>query len=228
MRLAVIALFCLNGFFCTYPEKAKYAMDFWAEHPACYDSLRVSLSDKEALMAMAIVSPELSQFSQLEDIAQIKAMALLYIVHGQGDFSIGYFQMKPSFAQRVETLVAADEKLKQRHRRLLIQDTRKDDPDGRRQRHERLNRLRYLEWQVRYLSAFVDIMKQKTATLHFKNDTERLRYWATVYNAGIDSSSERIASCMSKEQFPRFGTKFNYADVSTEFFQTLRDAMKIR
>lgn len=222
MRLALITLLCLNSFFNTYPDKARFAMDFWKEHPACYDSLRLTMGEKEALMALSVVSPELSQFSQLEDYAQVKAMSLVYIVHGQGDYSIGYFQMKPSFAARIESLVAADKTLRKRHGRLVIHYTDADDPDGRYRRHDRLDRLRSLEWQVRYLAAFVDIVKQKTATMHFRSDTERLRHWATRYNAGIDSSPNRIASCMAKKQFPRHGVKFNYADVSVEFFQELQ------
>lgn len=222
MRLALITLICLNSYFTSYPDRARSAMDFWKDHPACYDSLRLTMNDREALMAMAVVSPELSQFSQLEDFAQVKAMALLYIVHGQGDYSIGFFQMKPSFAKRIEALVDADKKLRQRHGRLIVHYADADDPDGRYQRHDRLEHLRSLEWQIRYLAAFVDIVKQKTATSHFSSEEERLRHWATLYNAGIDSSPKRIASCLSKRQFPRQGVQFNYAAVVVEFFQELQ------
>ncbi len=222
MRLALLTVVLLNSFFSTYPDKARFAMDFWKEHPACYDTLRLTMSEKEAVMALSVVSPEVSQFSQLEDLAQIKAMALVYIVHGQGDYSIGFFQMKPSFALRIEQRVAADNTLKRRHGRLPIQYSKAEDPEGRYQRHDRLERLRSLEWQVRYLAAFVDIVKQKTATMSFKSEEDRLRHWATLYNAGIDSSPNRIASCLSKKQFPRHGVKFNYAEVSLEFYQELQ------
>ena len=223
MKLLLASLLLLNTYFGTYPHKAQTAMDFWREHPECCDSLRLTLSDNETLLACAIVSPEVSQYSQLEDFAQFKAMVLVYILHAQGDYSIGYFQMKPSFAARIEALVGADKELLKRHAQLLISYSKEDDPDGRRQRHDRLDRLCNLNWQVRYLAAFVDIVKQKTASSRFKDDEAKLRYWATLYNAGIDSSPGRVASCMSKKQFPRHGVRFNYADVAVEFYNQMKN-----
>lgn len=228
MKLLLASLLLLNTYFGTYPHRAQAALDFWQQHPECCDSLRLSLSDNEMLFACAIVSPEVSQYSQLEDIAQFKAMALVYILHAQGDYSIGYFQMKPSFAARIETLVGADKELLRRHAPLIISYSKEEDPDGRRKRHDRLDRLTNLGWQVRYLAAFVDIVKQKTASTRFKDDNEKLRYWATLYNAGVDSSPSRVASCMKKKQFPRRGERFNYADVTVEFYNKIRETKIIK
>ena len=54
-------------------------------------------------MAIAVVFPELIRYSALRDKIEITLLKSLYIYKGDdyADFSIGQFQMKPSFAELI-------------------------------------------------------------------------------------------------------------------------------
>ena len=53
---------------------------------------------------MAIVFPELIRYNTVFDAIEINSLKYLYVSEGKdyADFSVGYFQMKPSFAEMVE------------------------------------------------------------------------------------------------------------------------------
>lgn len=53
---------------------------------------------------MAIVFPELIRYNTVFDALEINSLRYLYVSEGKdyADFSVGYFQMKPSFAEMVE------------------------------------------------------------------------------------------------------------------------------
>ena len=67
-------------------------------------------------MALAVVFPEIVRYSDLEDLIQIRALKVLYVQYGRkyADFSVGHFQMKPSFIEQLEAdwnrLASAEEK----------------------------------------------------------------------------------------------------------------------
>ena len=52
----------------------------------------------------AIVFPELIRYNKVFDAIEINSLKYLYVSEGKdyADFSVGYFQMKPSFAEMVE------------------------------------------------------------------------------------------------------------------------------
>ena len=55
---------------------------------------------------MAVVYPELLRYSPAQDVIEVEVNRRLYALHNLGgvrtDFSMGLFQMKPSFAERIE------------------------------------------------------------------------------------------------------------------------------
>ena len=57
-----------------------------------------------AKLAEAVVFPELIRYSALQDFIETTAVKVLYLQGGTrgADFSIGRFQMKPSFAEALE------------------------------------------------------------------------------------------------------------------------------
>lgn len=224
MTLCLALLLAVGGFFDVYPKDANTAVDFIGNHKEIREILSNTMSDNVADMAIAIVAPEISQFSSINNWAQQRSLSMSYILYGRGDFSIGYFQMKPSFAEKVENMVASDNSLQRLHPKLCFpKKENADETELREQRHDRLERLSSLEWQCRYLAAFISIVQKNTASMTFSSDVEKLRYWATLYNAGMHQTPSRVAAIQKKKQFPRFGSvKFNYSDVVEEFYLRLK------
>ena len=73
-------------------------------------------TETEATELAAILFPELIRYSVYKDFFETQALELLYIDYGKktADFSIGRFQMKPSFAEAVEAYILAHEQLQLR------------------------------------------------------------------------------------------------------------------
>lgn len=203
----------IASYFGAYAREANDAVAFANSRQAEIETMLDYLPKEEALQAMCIVAPEISQYSSFYDAAEVYALAALYVNGGTADFSIGHFQMKPSFAETVENTVERTPALRRKYDMLKISG------DGRQQRGERVSRLKSLKWQILYLAAFYDIVAAKTSKICFKDPTERMKYYATLYNGGINLTAEQVAARQRVRQFPRGrATKFNYAAIAAEYF----------
>ena len=140
---------------------------------------------------------------------------VFYLNTGKANFSVGYFQMKPSFIEEMEEIVHKDRGLKIQYHSLLPKGSVKD------KRRFRLSNLLTLSGQLRYLSLFIDVVKQKTIKMNFNNNEEKLRYWATLYNSGMNLSSEEVKQQQSVRQFPYFLKNYNYSEISVEFYDKI-------
>lgn len=210
--LMMIATF--TSYFESYPEESQYAVDFASVHKTEINKIKKHLSSEDARLAMCIVAPEVSQYSHISDVAETYALYTLYVQGKVSDFSIGMFQMKPSFAVSIEKEVKYCNYLEQ-YRKLLIYKA-----SERSIRYERVERLTSLEWQLLYLCAFIDIVRKKTSNMVFKNIEEKLKYWATLYNAGLHTSENKIYNLYDIDGFPKFSSNsFNYAGICIEFFR---------
>lgn len=215
---AVIA--AVLSFFETFPDDSRAAMDYLASHRAEMARLSPRLTPAERTIAAAVVAPEVSQYSMLRDYAETKSMYVLYIYQGSGDFSIGRFQMKPRFVERLEHAVRQSASLRAVYGGWL---TAIDEaPDERSRRRVRLERLESEQWQMRFLALFIDVARELTAGMTFADDRERLRYWATLYNSGLGLDAAGVARMQRRRFFPHGDRRFNYADVAAEFYGRLR------
>lgn len=211
----IFLLILLQSFFNAYPKDCRDALDFIEENNKTINLNLHNLSDEEKIMAMAIVAPEISQFSSVMDFVELRALFISYRNFGKGDFSVGYFQMKPSFVETLETEIMKNNKLKSRYSSFI--------PNGgdKSKREQRLKRLSSLEWQLKYLEVFFEIAKLKTASIKFKDQEDKLKYFATLYNSGINSSSKRVEEMQKKTYFPHNVRKYNYSDVALEFYREM-------
>ena len=205
-----------GSFFDTYPREARAACTFWEEHAEACATLCRELGAEDARRAAALVAPELAMFSRWGNFAQSRAMYILYIQTGSCDFSIGYFQMKPSFAEALEAEIARDPALSAKYGDLPIRGERPKT-----ERRIRLERLLSLEGALRYLAAFVDWARAQSAQLPASDPGEILRIWATWYNAGIHTESAALPALRARKTFPRGQQGFNYAEVTAEFYHHL-------
>ena len=158
----------------------------------------------------AIVFPELIRYNRIFDAIQIESLKFLYVSEGKSyaDFSVGYFQMKPSFAEMVEAdaTKAMLEKAGAVAWAVL--------PDKEESRRARVQRITSIDQQMIYLCLFYQICRERFSARHFSSGLDRVRFFATCYNAGYRQNEAGILNFQKRNQF----YKYNYAAVSAYYF----------
>lgn len=165
-------------------------------------------------LAIAVVFPELVRYSALKDKMEIGLLKTLYVNLGNeyADFSIGIFQMKPSFAETIR-----DESSTYSGRRSGITfKTFSSYDDIKDYRRSIIKDLEDPESQVIYLISFIQICEKKF-NLSRLDEEKLLKFLATAYNFGIDKNALEIVRMSDKKFFSTkliAGDKYSYADVS--------------
>lgn len=210
-----------NNFCTDYPEYCQKTFSFYKENKKHFSKMIDNDSIYDIQFLFSIVAPEIARFDLLRNEIEVKALELLYVRFGKdyANFSIGYFQMKPSFIESLEQVVKKSLHLREmrKYHDFVIEGY------GNEVRLKRLNRLKSLKWQIRYLCCFIDIINYKFRFETFKNQREKLRFYATVYNLGIDAKRVAINHWQKAKKFPGLPIpqKYNYAEVSIYFFEEL-------
>jgi hypothetical protein len=170
-------------------------------------------------LAISIIFPELVRYSALRDKMETTLLKTLYVNLGEdyANFSIGVFQMKPSFAQNIRQQapsiageipgIVFEESSEFDNiiafRKSIVKDL--EDP----------------KTQIKYLVAFFKICEKKIVTQK-GNELSLIKFLATAYNYGINKSAAEIEN-MSDKKF--FNTKlfktenYSYADVSVFWYK---------
>lgn len=201
MTLISCIVLLLSSYFSAYPQEVKETVAFLNKNVV--KKINNALTPEELHMALSIVAPEVSQYSKLMNEIELNVLKVLYIQKGWSNFSIGHFQIKPSFAEQLEKEFQLHQCSKKSKREI---------------RYDRISRLSCIDGQIEYLLLFIKFVRKKTANIRFETNEEKLLYWATLYNGGLYLSSEQVNIYMSKKQFPKYGVMFNYAQVSLEFY----------
>lgn len=170
---------------------------------------------------LGIVFPEIIRYSIFKDFFETKVLEQLYVLKGAewADFSIGIFQMKPSFVEDLEYHVHYMPELKANFQDIIDYDATGEESV----RRERVERLKSFEWQLKYAFCYYFIMQKCYEAYQFKNDEARLKFFATAYNFGFTKSFDEIEDWMNEKAFP-YGKKFRaeqfaFGDLSAEFYQ---------
>lgn len=160
----------------------------------------------------AIVFPELIRYNGLFNALEVESLKYLYVSEGKhyANFSVGYFQMKPSFAEMVER-DALQLPVAKWMKNAGWKDVSADTEAGRRERVVRLCNTRQ---QVLYLCLFYKICESKFGDRTFGSATEHLRFLATCYNAGYHLSEKSILSFQTKNNF----LQYNYSAISAYYY----------
>jgi len=109
-------------------------------------------------MAQAVVFPELIRYHLLRDLFETESLKLIYVEEGSQiiDFSIGLFQMKPSFVENIENYLQKYPCLTESTNNFSkINDFKTSEI--KKIRTQRIERLQQTDWQILYLSAFMSI-----------------------------------------------------------------------
>ncbi|MCX6330176.1 MAG: hypothetical protein NTZ85_11785 [Bacteroidia bacterium] len=164
--------------------------------------------------AVAVVFPELVRYSALRDKMETALLKTLYRNLGDdyADFSIGVFQVKPSFAEKIrdDALVVKNRKIKN-----LFKD-RSAYPDERAFRASIVADLENPKTELDYIVAFLKICENRFV-INRSDEASKIEFLATAYNTGFWKSSEEIEAMIEKKFFNTklFKTEnYSYADVA--------------
>jgi hypothetical protein len=170
-------------------------------------------------LAVAVIFPELVRYSALRDKMEITLLKALYINLGEdyANFSIGQFQMKPSFAEIVREQATS---LLGRRSGIVFKNPSEYE-DISYYRKSIVTDLEDPITQFNYLIAFLKICEKKYKT-NRKDEITRLKFLATAYNYGIDKSASQIERMIEKKYFNTklFKTdNYSYSDVSVFWYK---------
>ena len=170
-------------------------------------------------VAVAVIFPELVRYSALRDKMETTMLKTLYRNLGDdySDFSIGVFQIKPSFAEKVRAEVPqlAGWRMKSMFRK------KSSYKNIREYRGALVNDLEDPKSEFKYLVAFFRLCEKYFPQIA-EDDTVKIRFLATAYNTGFWKSKDEIEK-MSELKF--FNTKlfktenYSYADVSLFWYK---------
>lgn len=182
-----------------FQEAAAKARQWMQDEGQGWDALRKAGYDPA--FAKAIIYPELLRYSQFRDQLETIALQVLYIQLGSAyaDFSIGPFQMKPSFASRLDEL-------------------QENEPN----REKRIAALTTTAGQFAYLRNFLTAMDKRYESMRWSSTAEKLRFYAAAYNVGFHRSYEGIVKSADQAQFKltEWSRKtYRYTDLALAFYQ---------
>ncbi|MFY0628431.1 MAG: hypothetical protein JXR07_19195 [Reichenbachiella sp.] len=175
----------------------------------------------DPLVIKSVVFPELLRYSLVRDFLETEIVAWGYVDQEAGfaDFSIGHFQMKPSFVEDLESRLCQSNQM-DLYQPLLIYRA----SNARNIRAERVKRIQDLAYQIRYLCSFISIAREQIKELSCLTSVEQVRYLATLYNSGLENDFSRLLLLSKRKTFPYgmnySGRQYSYAAISESYYKT--------
>lgn len=172
--------------------------------------------------ALAVVFPELVRYSALRDKMEITLLKALYINLGEqyANFSIGRFQIKPSFAEYIRAGSTILPK-----RKLQFRFAQPDDFSNITEyRKSIVTDLESDQKEINYIIAFYKICERKF-DLAAMDENTKIKFLATAYNYGPDKSQAEIEKMIDKKFFNTKIIKtenYSYAEVALFWFSNYR------
>ena len=229
MKSIIFILFLLNFIFpLSVEEKDKFINSFNDDIDRAIEFID-SHRDKiieiskdygiDANIALSIIFPELVRYNHLKDQIEVSANKLFYIKWGPeyADFSIGILQMKPTFIERLSKTRKRD---KYNDLFLYSENSSKEDVRG-----IIIDRLQDVEYQLKYLAYFINIIDTSNE-VKFKNNYDKITYYATAYNAGSWYNEDNNQKLSKKKTYP-YGAnndeikQYSYSDISLYYYQNI-------
>jgi hypothetical protein len=181
--------------------------DHWIR-PAL-DKYKITYSE-----AVAVIFPELVRYSALRDRMETGVLKALYVNlgHEYANFSVGLFQVKPSFAEMIRE--DAQKVIGNRAREIF--GRREPAKDEKKFRASIVSELEEPQKEFNYIIAFYLICRKRFSDMP-ESDTLRIKFLASAYNTGYRKSVEEI-NMMADKKFYNIKLfskeKYSYSDVS--------------
>lgn len=195
-------------------------------------------------IAEAVIFPELIRYGLFQDKMESTAVRNLYVTRGTGgcDFSIGRFQMKPSFAEDLEKRWMSSGLAREYN---LYFDTK----DNEMARRVRISRLEKEEWQCIYLAVFLKMLYLDYGSFNKDGEytqkgidalpiQEQVRLASTAYNRGcrwVSPGYGPLGEIIAKSTDRHFHTalvptsrtrRYVYADIALKHFKEITNSKK--
>lgn len=199
-----------------------YGVDYqeaveWVEKQYPKLQVQAAIHGLEAQELVAVIFPELLRYSAWKDLLETEALGMAYVEGGTdwADFSIGAFQMKPSFAEALESCLQKWVAGSTAFGHLLPQKNQTIQQ----QRQARLDRLSTLEGQIEYLCCFYSWMQQRVGFyLIAPTPSQKIAILATAYNSGFWKSWSALLQASQQQYFP-YGA--NYPQEGQHAYQAI-------
>lgn len=203
-----------------YYESYNNTLKFINKNESLFVNL-LGFDELERFEKISIVFPELLRYSMFKDVLETTALELIYVNYGkeQADFSIGYFQMKPSFIESLETKISQETIFYQKFNSLITYR----DSSNKEIRKERVERLKSLEWQLKYLDCFYAYISDQYSGYEWRKIEDRIRFFATAYNHDFSANKNEIDKWINQKMFP-FGVvkrkkQYAYSDIAFFYYK---------
>lgn len=189
------------------------AMDYLDRNTWIYDTLVRENIPPE--FAYSIVFPNLTNYSGIRDVVETGGLKTLYVQSGRkySKYSVGRFQMKPSWAELVERNAV----------RYKITDYKFKMTNNTKARSERAKRLDSNEWQVRYLVLYIKVMDKRFGHIKWKNEVDKVRFYSTAFNVGFNKNERTIRFMMTRKTLHSTSkynrVKYRNGDIAAWFFE---------
>lgn len=167
-------------------------------------------------VAIAIIFPELIRYSALRDKMETAVLRSLYVNRGEeySNFSIGVFQMKPSFAEIIRSKFTGKNKGKNVFQKVYEYD------DIKVFRKSIVQDLEDPKIQAVYLMAFIKICESKFKVSAMEEGYQ-VRFLATAYNYGFEKNRKDVDAMINRKFFSSTLIKsetYCYADISSFWY----------
>lgn len=233
MNLVFVSMYRILGLLILIPSflLAQSPRDFQQKFPRAYQEALNYLEENQTLIQKSLQShqadlsilipavfPEIVRFSKSKNAMELASLEVLYTRYGNdyADFSIGRFQMKPSFIEKLEKYIEVNQWENFKH------ITQFKESDVQAIRRERLQRLNQLTWQLLYLSCFYHIVNQ-AFPLAWPTLENKIRFFAAAYNRGFDQTQAEIEKWQNIRAFPdgfgHYKKQYIYTDIAFDFHQ---------
>jgi len=210
-----------QSYISSHPKNAIFALEHLRANYSTYSKV-VKSSNLDFHFIMSVVMPEIANFNALSNVSETRVAEVFYVQLGDdyADFSLGHFQMKPSFIQQLESEISQNKKLSD-----IKYIAKYEEIDPIQIRRERLRRIQDSTWRIKYLCCFYRIVQDRFAAVKFKDDDEKIRFFATAYNHGFNCSETEIRKWMNVRYFPSAGGPGDlaYGDVALEFYLKMKN-----
>ena len=202
-----------------FGEDYERALDFVKTNKTIFLILSEQYENDNELIS-SIAFPELVRYSIFNDFFETAALELLYVNYGSkyANFSVGDFQMRPTFIENLEKYCKEDSLLTLKYRQLISYSSQKDEII----RKERIRRIQSKVWSIRYLNCFSDILEKRFKIRFFTID-EKISFYAAAYNTGVQKSYIEIKKWEKSKIFP-YGrnqdiSQYSFASIAVDFYK---------
>lgn len=186
---------------------------------------RVELWGGDYEICSSIIFPELIRFSVVRDKMESLILMTFYTLHGTkfSDYSVGLFQMKPSFIEALEEDAQEYDDL--RKFSFIWEYPKGLNP--REVREMRIERMLNLTWQIDYLICFIKLLDEihgaNEQYFSLQNKKEIIAFYASSYNSGYWHDLNKIKRYQNIKLYPHgknwYDKQYNYSDVSIYYYE---------